>query len=98
MYSELIEDVEREVADLAVSRNYVRPGEGDTYVWPWSVAKLMKDVGAVASIDARVDGKGHSPEWPTTVSILVSILRAEKYSLIRARQKEREAELKGSRR
>lgn len=98
MYNELKEEIEHELATLAVAKEYIKYGKGDQYKWPWSIDKLIKDVGTVASIDSRIDGKGHSPDWPTMVSSLVTILRNERYSLKRAHDKEREAKLKGTRR
>lgn len=92
MYEQTQEEVSDEFEKLADDRGY-RKG----HRWPWSMEKMMQDVGTIASIDASVDGRGFMGSWPVSVKTLVSILRDERASLRRAKLAEKEREIERER-
>jgi hypothetical protein len=92
MYEQTIEEIREEFERLARDKGYP---EG--HRWRWSMEKLMQDVGTISSIDASVDGKGYSGEWPINVKGMVTILREERTSLRRAKLAEKEREIERER-
>lgn len=88
MYEQLKEEIREELGRVAVDAGY-RPG----HRWPWTLEKLLTDVGVVAMVDASVDGKGYRGEWPVSLKRLVMTLREERNSLRRSKDAELKREL-----
>lgn len=77
MYNELLEELDDELAHMAEDRDLCLPGRGHEFRFPWTRDKLIRDVGTISVINARVDNKGYDGKWPVPVKTLVSILRQE---------------------
>lgn len=77
LYSECLDEINEELAALAEKKQFALPGRGREFKWPWTREKLINDVGAVSSMNARVDGKGYRSDWPVHIKNLVQILRQE---------------------
>lgn len=86
MYQQLEEELNEEFARVATDRELP-----PSHKWPWTMQKLLTDVGTVATLDATVDGKGYPKCWTTPTRRLVQILREERASLSRAKDREAEA-------
>lgn len=79
MYQETLDDLKQEVGDLAEKGGLPRE-----HRWPWTLNKILADVGAVGALDARVSGEGYDENWTVPQRHLVAILREERSSLRRA--------------
>jgi len=93
MYRQMEEEIGEEFDRLAADK-----GHGGGHRWPWTLGKILADVGTVAGIDASVDGKGYRGEWPVPVRRLVLVLREERASLRRSKEAELKRELESQHR
>lgn len=83
MYLEMTEELSEEFTVLAEKKGYRRG-----HRWRWSINRVMADVGAVGTMDARVNGEGYDENWTVPQRTLVSIMRSERVSLRRAKEEE----------
>lgn len=83
LYEECLEDLRAAMADAAEEKGLPR-----WYRWPWTLQKILQDVGAVGAMDARVNGEGYDGGWTVPQRRLVSILREERASLRRSKDLE----------
>lgn len=89
LWNELLADIDEELDAFRKRKEMRRDAK-----LKWSVNKLISDVGVAGSMDARVNGEGYDENWTTPQRRLVSILREERYSLRKSKDKELLKELK----
>jgi hypothetical protein len=92
MYEQLREEIVEEFDRYAVEQGH-RAG----HRWPWTLDKLMTDIGVIATLDASVDGAGYVPTWTVVTRRLVIMLREERSALRRAKDAEIKRELESTR-
>jgi hypothetical protein len=86
LYREFEEALDDKYQELKQKRKY-----DETYKWPWSQRKLLKDVKAIVGLDSTRAGQGYDPKWTVPIRNLVIIYRNEVVAINRKNAPKKEA-------